>query len=112
MVHYKKGNKIMRSRNGSSSGCRLGNNSWESLNVCEFANGVVSQTRNALLKEYGADARLLHLALNEAEALAWQTDFPYLVFPLLAAEKTQAALAWHSRQSAMNSADHTVVLIA
>lgn len=82
----------------------------------EAANRGLTQTRKTLLEEYSssskADGHLLVLVLNEAEGLAWQTDFPYLVFPLLAAEKTQAALAWHSRQSAMNSADHTVVLIA
>jgi len=33
-------------------------------------------------------------ALNEAEAAAWQTMFPHLVFPALATEKVQAAIAW------------------
>lgn len=42
--------------------------------------------------------RLVRLALNEAEALAWQTQYPHLVFPTLATEKIQAAGAWNSRQ--------------
>jgi hypothetical protein len=41
---------------------------------------------------------VLHLALNEAEALAWQTDFPELVFPALAHEKAEAVKVWHDRQ--------------
>ena len=104
----------MKLRNGSSSRCRLENISRESLNLCDNVNLALSKTRKSLLAEYGfnSDARLLHLALNEAEALAWQTDFPYLVFPLLAAEKAQATLAWHTRQSALNPADQTVVLTA
>ena len=42
--------------------------------------------------------RLFKLALNEAEALAWQTEYPHLVFPILAAEKIQAAGEWNARQ--------------
>lgn len=42
--------------------------------------------------------RLLHLALNEAEALAWQTQFPELVFPTLAEEKARELLQWNERQ--------------
>jgi hypothetical protein len=38
------------------------------------------------------------LALNEAEALAWETEYPYLVFPTLAAEKAQAVAKWQVRQ--------------
>ena len=41
---------------------------------------------------------VLELALNEAAALAWQTGFPYLFFPLLAMEKASAVAAWHLRQ--------------
>jgi hypothetical protein len=44
---------------------------------------------------------VLKLALNEAEALAWQTDFPHLFFPALAMEKAQATVAWHQRQRAV-----------
>src|SRR5687767_14176476 len=49
----------------------------------------------------GEHGRLLRLALNEAEALAWQTEFPHLVFPELAREKAQAALVWHERQRSL-----------
>lgn len=45
--------------------------------------------------------RLLRLALNEAEALAWQTTYPHLVFPQLATEKTQAVAAWNATQQAV-----------
>jgi hypothetical protein len=41
---------------------------------------------------------MLRLALNEAEALAWQTLYPHLVFPDLAAEKVRGVAAWNSRQ--------------
>ena len=42
--------------------------------------------------------RALRLALNEAEALAFQTPFPHLVFADLAEEKARALAAWLERQ--------------
>ncbi len=44
-------------------------------------------------------SHLIRLALNEAEALAWQTEYPHLVFPALAEEKIAAIQQWHSRQN-------------
>jgi hypothetical protein len=44
----------------------------------------------------------LQLALNEAEALAWQTAYPHLLFPALALEKVQAAAAWQTRQRSLH----------
>jgi hypothetical protein len=46
---------------------------------------------------------MLRLVLNEAEALAWQTAYPHLVFPELAAEKAHAAAQWEQRQRSLNS---------
>lgn len=43
--------------------------------------------------------RLVRLALNEAEALAWQTQYPQLVFPSLALEKVQSLDAWQAAQA-------------
>lgn len=42
--------------------------------------------------------KLFRLALNEAEALAWETGYPHLVFPVLATEKARAAAHWSARQ--------------
>ena len=44
---------------------------------------------------------LLKLAVNEAEALAWQTDYPGLLFPTLATEKARAVAGWHERQHSL-----------
>src|SRR5215469_2157953 len=41
---------------------------------------------------------LLRLAVNEAEALAWQTEYPQLLFADLATEKAHAVANWHARQ--------------
>jgi hypothetical protein len=51
--------------------------------------------------------RLLQLALNEAEALAWQTDFPHLFFPELALEKAAAAVSWQQRQRGIHRLNET-----
>jgi hypothetical protein len=45
--------------------------------------------------------QLLRQALNEAEAIAWQTGFPQLVFPSLALEKARAVATWERRQRTM-----------
>jgi hypothetical protein len=44
---------------------------------------------------------VLDLALNEAEALAWDSGFPQLFFPTLATEKARAVAGWHSRQQSL-----------
>ena len=41
---------------------------------------------------------VLDLALNEAEALAWESGYPQLFFPTLATEKASAVTGWHLRQ--------------
>jgi hypothetical protein len=75
------------------------------LASCRKIIGRVQKTKRAILKEFKNtfDSRehLLRLALNEAEALAWQSGFPQLFFPDLAMEKAQAAVAWETRQKKM-----------
>jgi hypothetical protein len=62
----------------------------------------IEQTKNKIAAEFQetleSHAQLFQLALNEAEALAFQTDYPHLLFPALAQEKIQAVSAWQSRQ--------------
>ncbi len=72
------------------------------LASCRKLTEQLERTKQNLLAElrgtFEAPEALLRLAVNEAEALAWQTDFPHLVFADLAAEKIQAVAAWHARQ--------------
>jgi hypothetical protein len=62
----------------------------------------VNRAKAAILAEaretVQVQEQLLRLALNEAEALAFQTLYPQLVFPTLAAEKVQGAERWSNRQ--------------
>lgn len=44
---------------------------------------------------------LLKGAINEAEAVAWQTPYPHLVFPVLAEEKAAEARQWAGHQRAI-----------
>jgi hypothetical protein len=64
--------------------------------------GFLEAGKHEIFAEYeealGDNYQLLRLALNEADALAWQTGFPHLVFPVLAAEKAQDAARWRLRQ--------------
>ena len=58
---------------------------------------ILAESREALKSQ----ERLLRQALNEAEAVAWQTMYPYLVFSTLAEEKVQAVMAWDARQQSV-----------
>lgn len=66
-----------------------------------YAN-VIAASRNRIEAEFSSLKarlpRLFQLALNEAEALAWQTGFPELVFPTLAQEKARKVADWLKHQ--------------
>jgi hypothetical protein len=44
---------------------------------------------------------VLDLAVNEAEALAWEAGVPELLFPTLATEKANAVARWYDRQQTL-----------
>ena len=77
------------------------------LNGANAAGAVKPADRIELVKrkifaeyqdDFGANEQLLRLALIEADAVARQTDYPGLIFPLLATEKAQNAARWQYRQ--------------
>jgi len=72
---------------------------------CQKLAAQFERTREQLLTElretFEVPEKLFRLALGEAEALAWQTDYPHLVFPGLATEKVLAVAAWHARQQSL-----------
>src|SRR5262245_13282053 len=86
------------------------------LAACRKLFAQIERTKEAIVADF-RDAlkdqeHLLHLALNEAEALAWQTGFPELVFPTLATEKVEAVAAWHARQQSMWRTNSTLAFAA
>lgn len=66
---------------------------------------LVSDVRRIIQRDYAGlwerRPQLFHLAINEAASLAWLTDIPELVFPVLAQEKIQALAHWHCRQESL-----------
>lgn len=74
----------------------------------------MTQIKNGLVREFGlalgGHNELLRSALNEAEALAWQTPFPHLVFPVLAQEKASAVNHWAARQRRVQRASREIAL--
>ena len=76
------------------------------LTSCRKLIAQIEKTKDAILSQFReklqAHEHLLRLALNEAEAIAWETEFPHLVFPILATEKAQAVATWLERQRSMN----------
>jgi hypothetical protein len=71
------------------------------LQSCKKLLAGIEQVKNKIANEYQVHGQALQLALNEAEALAWQTEYPHLLFPALALEKVQAAAAWQTRQQSV-----------
>ena len=65
----------------------------------------IAEVKHEIFSEFqpllGANEQLLRLAIIEAEALAQQTAYPQLLFPLLAAEKARNAARWQFRQQAL-----------
>jgi hypothetical protein len=58
----------------------------------------IEQAKWNLAAEYklALPERLFRVAVNEAESLAQETEYPQLVFPALAKEKIEAVSAWYN----------------
>jgi hypothetical protein len=70
----------------------------------KLITGIEQAKRNLAAKhEFELPERLFRVALNEAEALAWETEYPQLVFPALAEEKIEAISSWYSHGGFLNS---------
>jgi len=76
----------------------------------------ISEAKDRIVAEFQdlleTNEHLLRLALNEAEALAWQTPYPQLVFADLATEKIQAVANWSEHQSSVRRANSAHLLRA
>src|SRR6476660_1233046 len=72
------------------------------LTSCRKLVAQIEKTKDAILAQFRAKLEahehMIRLALNEAEAIAWETEYPHLVFPMLAMEKAHAVAAWLTRQ--------------
>lgn len=86
------------------------------LAQCQKLAAQIAQAKNNLVAEFkeafGVQEKVLQLAMNEAEALAWETEYPHLVFPSLALEKVGVAANWHERQQLIRRADPVFALAA
>lgn len=74
----------------------------------------MTNIKNGLVREFGTAIgghnALLRSALNEAEALAYQTAYPHLLFPLLAEEKASQINHWAARQRRVQRASREFAL--
>jgi hypothetical protein len=83
---------------------------------CRRIRAQIAGVKEAIFAEYSrafsAPEQLVRLALNEAEAAAWQTKYPHLFFPTLAVEKVRAVAAWNARQQSVRQSSPVVTLAA
>jgi hypothetical protein len=86
------------------------------LRSCQRILTHIQRARNAIFSEsrraVAAQEHMLRLALNEAEALAWQTGYPHLVFPALAMEKAQEVVDWRRHQRAVRHEEPRLAVAA
>ena len=86
------------------------------LRSCRKIVAHIRKAKDAIFAEargtVDTHERMLQLALNEAEALAWQTEYPHLVFPALAAEKVHAVADWNRHQRSVWQTDPLFALAA
>jgi hypothetical protein len=72
------------------------------LNSCQKMLRQIQAVKEVVLNQFrdilAGHEQALRLALNEAEALAFQTPYPELVFADLAEEKARALAAWSEHQ--------------
>jgi hypothetical protein len=70
--------------------------------ACQNVGSLIDRAKREVFAEYqsvlGANEQLLRLAIAEADALARQTGYPHLFFPMLAAEKAKKAARWQFHQ--------------
>ena len=85
----------------------------EGAATCRNIQTQIAGDKEAIFAESGrafpVPERLVRLALNEAEAMAWQTGCPHLVFPGLAREKVQTLADWNARQQSVRETGPAVV---
>ncbi len=62
---------------------------------------VKAQVTTDFRHEMTGYEQVLSASLNEAEAVAWQTPYPHLLFPALAEEKAIEARQWAAQQRAI-----------
>ncbi len=83
---------------------------------CRAVAARLAQAKESLIAEFKETfeihERLLHLAVNEAEALARETEYPHLLFPTLALEKVRVAANWHERQEQIRRVDGSLAFAA
>ena len=72
------------------------------FNSCRRFLDQLAEVKQTLISKYGnalkGQEEVLRSALNEAEAIAWQTPYPHLFFPTLAEEKAISVRRWAVRQ--------------
>jgi hypothetical protein len=84
--------------------------------ACRKMRAQIAGVKEAIFAEssraIAAPERLVRLALNEAEAAAWQTKYPHLFFPTLATEKVRAVADWNARQQSVRQSSPVLILAA
>ena len=77
--------------------------------VVATVRGLIERQHSSLAEQ---QPRLLRHALTEAEAEAWETGFPHLVFPTLVMEKIQSITEWDAHQQSVQQSESNLAFAA
>ena len=81
------------------------------LASCQDLVAKIEHVKNDIVAEFQddfeANQQLFLHVINQADALAWQTGYPHLLFPQLALEKVQSAANWVARQQFVRREDRS-----
>ena len=103
-------NERVRNRMEPGRECRPGGRLAGCRKVLDRIEGAKAAIFSESQGRLGSQKRLLRLALNEAESEAWQTDYPHLLFPALAAEKVHSLAEWSAHQREVRRRNPIVAL--
>ncbi|MGH7951291.1 MAG: hypothetical protein ACREFE_05155 [Limisphaerales bacterium] len=90
------------------AGARLAFSQKLAAQIERAKNNIVAEFRET----FKAHEQLLKHVINQADAMAWQTDYPHLFFPLLATEKIQSAVQWQTHQQLILLRDTSAIALA
>jgi hypothetical protein len=82
------------------------------VDACKKLLARIENAKASVIAEFSqalvGREHMLELAVNEAEAIAWETEFPYLVFPALAQEKATSVAKWAAHQRQVRPAERNL----
>lgn len=80
-------------------------------NIDRAVDGIVLHLERDFASLRNRNEHAFRVTLNEAQALAWESEWPHLILPELAQEKLWKMEAWQQRQLHVRAASQPILAI-